>query len=370
METVHGLYWRKDGQIVVNPPAGLIQNLDGIPYPAHDLFKINRYTNLQPLTDGLDKNARAFTIMTSRGCPYKCTYCSKPITGDTWRARSVDNVIGEWRWLVRDLRATEIGLTDDIWNLKLDRAKELCRRIAAEGLNTVPWVTVHGMKVNHADAELFQLMKAAGCKRVGFGVESGDQQILRNVIKKSQTLDMVRNAFKWSKEAGLQTMGFFIFGMPQRERRDDGEDDPVCAGAGPRPGELHAGDALPRHRDVRRHPEVRQHLRQRVGGLRHPLGQGALLHARLRSRHGREEVERGVPPLLPLPAEAGVAEGVEEELLDRAAEHRVECEALLRAREAGPTGRPGHHSAGESLLTAFCCRRHSRSRSTVAGPSG
>ncbi len=215
METVHGLYWRDGGEIVVNPAARLVPNLDDIPYPAHDLYKITRYTNLQPLTDGLDKHARAYTIMTSRGCPYKCTYCSKPITGDTWRPRSVENVIGEWRWLVRDLKATEIGLTDDIWNLKLDRAKELCRRIIAEGLNTVPWVTVHGMKVNHADAELFQLMKQAGCKRVGFGVESGDPQILRNVIKKSQSLDMVRNAFKWSKEAGLQTMGFFIFGMPQ-----------------------------------------------------------------------------------------------------------------------------------------------------------
>ena len=189
-------------------------DLDSIPYPAHDLYKIQRYANLQPLTDGLDKNARAYTIMTSRGCPYKCTYCSKPITGNTWRARSVDNVIGEWRWLVHDLKATEIGLTDDIWNLKLPRAKELCRRIIAEGLNTVPWITVHGMKVNHTDPELFQLMKQAGCKRVGFGVESGDELILRDVIKKSQTLDMVRNAFRWSKEAGLQTMGFFIFGMP------------------------------------------------------------------------------------------------------------------------------------------------------------
>jgi radical SAM superfamily enzyme YgiQ (UPF0313 family) len=215
METVHGLYWRRKGEMVVNAPSRLIPNLDDIPYPAHDLYKITRYTNLNPLTDGLDTKARAYTIMTSRGCPYKCTYCSKPITGDTWRPRSVENVIGEWRWLVKDLKATEIGLTDDIWNLKLDRAKELCRWIAAEGLNTVPWTTVHGMKVNHADPELFRLMKAAGCRRVGFGVESGDQHILRNVIKKSQSFDMVRNAFKWAKEAGLETMGFFIYGMPQ-----------------------------------------------------------------------------------------------------------------------------------------------------------
>ncbi|PKO21731.1 MAG: hypothetical protein CVU38_13190 [Chloroflexi bacterium HGW-Chloroflexi-1] len=215
MEAVHGLYWRRNGAMVVNAPARLTPDLDAIPYPAHDLYKIGRYANLQPLTDGLDKKARAYTIMTSRGCPYKCTYCSKPITGNTWRPRSVENVIGEWRWLVKDLRATEIGLTDDIWNLKLDRAKALCRAIIAEGLNTVPWVTVHGMKVNHTDAELFQLMKAAGCKRVGFGVESGDPHILRDVIKKGQTVDMARDAFRWARDAGLQTMGFFIFGMPE-----------------------------------------------------------------------------------------------------------------------------------------------------------
>ena len=105
-------------------------------------------------------------------------------------------------------------MTDDIWNLKLPRAKELCRRLVAEGLNTVPWVTVHGMKVNHTDLELFQLMKAAGCKRVGFGVENGDETMLRNVIRKGQTLDQVRDAFANAKAAGLQTMGFFIFGMP------------------------------------------------------------------------------------------------------------------------------------------------------------
>ncbi len=215
MELVHGLYWRRNGELVINAPARLVPNLDAIPYPAHDLYKITRYTNLNPLTDGLDKKARAYTIMTSRGCPYKCTYCSKPITGDTWRPRSVENVIGEWRWLVKDLKATEIGMTDDIWNLKLDRAKELCRALIREGLNTVPWATVHGMKVNHTDPELFQLMKQAGCKRVGFGVESGDPAILRNSIRKAQSLDQVRDAFRWAREAGLQTMGFFIYGMPQ-----------------------------------------------------------------------------------------------------------------------------------------------------------
>jgi len=209
-----GIHFRHGDEIVASPESPMIPDLDALPFPAHDLFKIDLYTNLQPLTDGLDPHARSFTILTSRGCPYKCTFCSKPVTGDTWRARSVESVVQEWKWLVKGLGATEIGVTDDIWNLKLPRAKELCRRLVEEGLNTVPWVTVHGMKVNHSDLELFQLMKAAGCLRVGFGVENGDENMLRNVIRKGQTVDMVREAFANAKAAGLQTMGFFIFGMP------------------------------------------------------------------------------------------------------------------------------------------------------------
>ncbi len=210
-----GLSWRDlDGKIRHNPDRPLADDLDAIPFPAHHLFKIERYTNLNPLTDGLDPDARAYTIVTSRGCPYKCTYCSKPITGDTWRGRSVENVIAEWRWLVEDLGATEIGITDDIWNLDRQRAKDLCRALIDNHLNHVPWVTIHGMKVNNTDQELFDLMKGAGCKRVGFGVENGDDWMLRHVIKKGQTVDMVRQAFRWAKNAKLQTMGFFIFGMP------------------------------------------------------------------------------------------------------------------------------------------------------------
>ena len=212
---VAGLSWRDlDGVVHHNPPRSLFADLDALPFPAHQLFHIERYTNLNPLTDGLDPRARAYTIVTSRGCPYKCIYCSKPITGHTWRPRSVPNVIAEWRWLVEDLHATEIGVTDDVWNLDRDRAKELCRALIANGLNHVPWVTIHGMKVNNTDLELFRLMKEAGCLRVGFGVESGDDQVLRHIIKKGQTVDMARDAFRWAKQAGLQTMGFFIYGMP------------------------------------------------------------------------------------------------------------------------------------------------------------
>jgi anaerobic magnesium-protoporphyrin IX monomethyl ester cyclase len=211
---IPGLSYRNlAGEVVHNADRPLRRDVEKIPWPAYHLFKIERYTNLQPLTDGLDPHARAYTLVTSRGCPYQCIYCSKPITGITWRARPPEDVVAEWRYLVQEMGATEIGITDDVWNLKLERAKEICRLLIDEGLNRVPWVTVHGMRVDHTDAELFQLMKKAGCKRVGFGVESGNQAVL-DAIKKRQTLDDARRAFREAKAAGLQTMGFFIFGLP------------------------------------------------------------------------------------------------------------------------------------------------------------
>jgi len=198
---------------VHNPPRQLPQDLDRLPFPAHHLYKIERYTNLQPRTDGLDPHARAYTIITSRGCPYQCIYCSKAVTGNTWRPRSPENVVEEWRKLVVDMRATEIGVTDDVMTLDLPRAKRICQLLIDEGLNRVPWITIHGIRADNTDPELFRLMKAAGCKRVGFGVESGNQQVL-DIMRKHQTIDQVRQAFVNARQAGLQTIGFFIFGLP------------------------------------------------------------------------------------------------------------------------------------------------------------
>ena len=211
---IDGLSFRSgEGQIVHNSARSPCKDLDNLPFPAHHLYKIDRYTNLQPRTDGLDPDARAYTIITSRGCPYQCIYCSKAVTGNIWRPRSPENVVAEWRKLLVDLNATEVGVTDDVMTLDIKRAKEICRLLVDEGLNEVPWITIHGIRADNADLELFQLMKEAGCKRVGFGVESGNQRIL-DIIKKGQTIEDVRQAFRNARKAGLETIGFFIFGLP------------------------------------------------------------------------------------------------------------------------------------------------------------
>lgn len=200
------------GEIIHNPDRPFQKDLSTLPRPAFHLFNVEKYSNLQPMTDGW-RRERSFTIMTSRGCPHACTFCSRSVEGRTWRPRKIDEVIAEWRWLVEECKATEIGIADDVWNLHLARAKELCRALIANNLTRVPWVTIHGMRADATDEELFVLMKRAGCRRVGFGVESGNQAVLDR-MKKKQTLDQVRTAMRNAKKAGLQTMGFFIFGMP------------------------------------------------------------------------------------------------------------------------------------------------------------
>jgi len=182
-----------------------------MPLPAWHRFKLARYTNLQPTVDQVD--GPSLPILTSRGCPYRCSYCSQ-IGPRRWRARSVDSVVAEWGWLVRELGAAEIGVLDDSFNIDRKRVLEICQRLIDEKLNQVPWIMINGIRANIADEEVLGAMKQAGCLRAAFGVESGNQAILDSVVDKQLTLEQVRTAFKAAQAVGLETIGFFIVGLP------------------------------------------------------------------------------------------------------------------------------------------------------------
>ena len=209
-------YATSDGEIHQNPDRAPIPDLDGLPWPAYHLFKMDRYTNLQPATDNVD-GARSFSIMTSRGCPYRCTFCSQSIMPIKWRSRSPENVLAEWRHLVEDLDAQEIGVLDDSANIRVKRLEELSDLLIENKLNHVPWIFVNGIRANLASKELLGRLKQAGLKRTAFGVESGDPDILKSVDKKVD-LDTIRQAFKNAKEVNLETIGFFIIGLPGETR--------------------------------------------------------------------------------------------------------------------------------------------------------
>ena len=169
-----------DGRIHNNPDRVPIADLDSLPWPAYHLFKMDRYTNLQPATDHVD-GARSFSILTSRGCPYRCTFCSQSIMPIKWRSRSPESVLAEWKHLVEDLGAQEIGVLDDSANIRVKRLEELAGALIENKLNHVPWIFVNGIRANLASKELLGLLKHAGLKRTAFGVESGDPEILRSI---------------------------------------------------------------------------------------------------------------------------------------------------------------------------------------------
>jgi anaerobic magnesium-protoporphyrin IX monomethyl ester cyclase len=205
-------YKTSDGQLHRNPDGPVIADLDSLPWPAYHLFKMDRYTNLQPATDAIP-GSRSFSIMTSRGCPYRCTFCSQSIMPIKWRARSPENVIEEWRHLVQDLGALEIGVLDDSANIRRNRLIQLSDALIANKLNHVPWIFVNGIRANLADPELLAKLKQAGLKRTAFGVETGDEQMIIK-IDKHVDHDTIRQAFKNAKSAGIETIGFFIIGLP------------------------------------------------------------------------------------------------------------------------------------------------------------
>jgi anaerobic magnesium-protoporphyrin IX monomethyl ester cyclase len=234
--SIAGITYRTAGGEIIstpNRPPIPVRDLDQLPFPAWHLFKLERYTNQQPTVDQVD--GVSLPILTSRGCPYRCSYCSQ-IGPRQWRARSVESVVAEWRWLVKEQGAAEIGVLDDSFNINRQRVLDISRRLVDEGLDHVPWLMINGIRANLADEQVLGAMKQAGCLRTAFGVESGNQAILDSVVDKHLTLDQVRSAFRAARAVGLETIGFFIIGMPgeTEETMDDTirfacELDPVVA---------------------------------------------------------------------------------------------------------------------------------------------
>jgi radical SAM superfamily enzyme YgiQ (UPF0313 family) len=198
LSTILGLSYRFDGEIRHNPHRENTKELDIFPFPDRTLLMNERKYTSEDM--GL--------IMTSRGCPYGCTYCST----DTRRVsyRSIDNVLKEIRLVKEKYGTTQFSFKDDSFTVNRKRVEELCRRLTNERFN-INWEC--NTRVNLVTEDLLRIMKKAGCNSIKVGIESGSERVLKE-MNKGITHDHVRNAAHFFKKIGIHWTGYFMMGVP------------------------------------------------------------------------------------------------------------------------------------------------------------
>lgn len=207
LETVDGIVFRRGDEIIQTKKRKLIQDLDSIPFPAWDLFKVGEVYSRYPSHHSILHAKRLGSIYTTRGCPFRCTFC---YTEKTVRQRSIPNVIEEIKQLKERYGIRHIMIADDLFVVRKQRTIEFCETMIREKIN-VTWSATG--RCNIIDPEFCKLMKRAGCDFMGLGIESGSDFVLKE-IKKNQTPKQIIEAVKMVSKAGITPGGTFIIGLP------------------------------------------------------------------------------------------------------------------------------------------------------------
>jgi len=208
LDSIAGLIFRNDkGEIVKNPPRKVVDDIDSLPSPARHLLPMPSY---RPAASYY-RRLPSYYLMTARGCPFSCSYCSQPL-GRKYRHMSVGRIIKEMGVLINDYGAREIIFRDETFTVDKKHIRDLCQEMIRLGLHKkVAWSCT--TRVDCVTPELLKLMKKAGCWEIHYGVESGSQRLL-DMISKGITLQQVRDAVQWTNEAGVEVKGFFMLALP------------------------------------------------------------------------------------------------------------------------------------------------------------
>jgi anaerobic magnesium-protoporphyrin IX monomethyl ester cyclase len=210
---VRGTLYRKNRAIMQNAPRPFIENLDELPFPAYHLVDMEQYLSDNKIEYRSFKD-RSISMVTSRGCPFNCCFCSVHLhMGKKFRAHSVDYVIKHIEYVVNKYKVKNIFFEDDNLTFDLKRFEAICDQIIEKQIK-FNWETPNGIRADYLTRELLKKMKKSGCQSVFFGIESGDQYVLDNIIDKRLNLKTVVEVAKMCKEIGINTAAFYIIGFP------------------------------------------------------------------------------------------------------------------------------------------------------------
>ena len=176
-------------------------DLNSLPFPNYEVF------------DSFNGTITMYPILTSRGCPYRCTYCCVgQVSGKKWRSREPINVIEELKLARLKYNSRMFSVLDDNFTEDMERAKEICRLLVQHKIN-MKWSCSNGIRANRVDEELAKLMKESGCEFVSLGIESLDEEVYEN-IKKGERLEDIRQAIDIFRDHRIRVTGSFIVGLP------------------------------------------------------------------------------------------------------------------------------------------------------------
>ena len=221
LKKIRGIAFIKNKEKIITPPRPAIQDLDSLPFPARHLLPMDTYfaaVKENPLRGVIHKPWA--TMITSRGCPYDCVFCSIHIVmGKKWRGRSPENVVDEIEQLIHTYHIKQIAFEDDNLTLNRKRMETICDLIVKRGLD-IEWYTPNGVRADTLDENLLTKMRESGCKKLRFAPESGVQRVVNQIIKKNLDLKEVEKAVILCKKLGIKVGCFFVIGLIGETKED------------------------------------------------------------------------------------------------------------------------------------------------------
>lgn len=208
LSKVNGIAFRRDGALLITPRRAFIEDLDTLPIPAYDLLPDLR-RSYRPSAHNF-KHLPSISMITSRGCPGQCIFCDVTTFGHTCRRNSIPYIMDMLDYLISQFGIKDICMPDDTFVISRKHVLDFCGELARRR-SRISWSCQ--ARVNCVDPPLLKAMHQAGCWQIDYGIESGSQAIL-TTLKKGITREMALKALRWTREAGIQTKGYFIIGSP------------------------------------------------------------------------------------------------------------------------------------------------------------